>query len=188
MNASERRAYQREYMRDMRQWLKGLHRCTECKGQDAFTLAGHSLCADCTEKRAEYNRNYGIQNRDTISQQKRKRYEELKEQGLCTRCAKNPTVPDHVTCTYCLAKQHRRDRRRYDKHLLETGKTRRGESALCYNCCKRPAMPDRRQCEQCYGKSAQSVRTARTNVNMERHPWKRVSYRDTHEQGNTAAR
>ena len=78
MNTPERRAYQREYMRDTRQWLKGLHRCTECKGQDAFTIAGHSLCADCTEKKAEYNRNYGIKNADAIHQQKRKRYEELR--------------------------------------------------------------------------------------------------------------
>ena len=33
--------------------LKSHHLCTRCKTQDAYTLAGRAVCADCAEKMAE---------------------------------------------------------------------------------------------------------------------------------------
>jgi len=48
--ADDRRAYHRKYMRERREWLKSHHMCTECKRQDAFTLAGKAYCAECTQR------------------------------------------------------------------------------------------------------------------------------------------
>lgn len=49
--AEDRRAYHRAYMRERRAWLKKHHLCTECKKEDAFTMVGRRLCADCAERK-----------------------------------------------------------------------------------------------------------------------------------------
>lgn len=50
-NIEDKRRYPREYMRERRAWLRDHHFCTECKTQDAYTLAGHAHCFDCAHRR-----------------------------------------------------------------------------------------------------------------------------------------
>lgn len=52
-NIEDKRKYHREYMRERREWLKAHHLCTECKKQDAYTLAGHSLCYEHSKHKNE---------------------------------------------------------------------------------------------------------------------------------------
>ena len=73
--------------------------CVKC-GQ-AFSLAGHVLCGDCTKKANMAQKKY-----DPDGSKKRTRMKALREQrkaeGICAVCGKNPVEPPHVSCPKCL--------------------------------------------------------------------------------------
>ena len=73
--------------------------CVKC-GQ-AFSLAGHVLCGDCSKKA-----NMTQKKIDPDGSKKRARMKELREQrkanGICVTCGKNPVNPPHTSCRKCL--------------------------------------------------------------------------------------
>ena len=78
-NVDERRAYHREYMRERRAWLREHHFCTECKTQDAYTLAGRGKCFDCAHRRRKTPIEY-------ITAEKEKKYSNKGIDGFCYKC------------------------------------------------------------------------------------------------------
>ena len=98
---AHRRQVQREYMREKRAWRKQHHVCTECGAQDALTMAGHSKCTDCFEKRRKY---YGYKGCYDFAKPKKKieylctkeERRERPDKGLCWLCGK-PVRIDPIT-------------------------------------------------------------------------------------------
>ena len=87
---------------------------------------GRAVCEPCAEKRrlAERARNArlraaGIPRRDPAKARaaERRRYRrqtaERRARGVCTRCGRNPAVPDRSVCEACLTKRREADRKRY---------------------------------------------------------------------------
>lgn len=89
----QERAYHREYMRERHKWLKDHHFCTECKKQDAYTLAGRYRCYECTQKHNEYKTSnhkqidYAADRTQNRSTDKIRR-SERPANGLCYLCGK----------------------------------------------------------------------------------------------------
>lgn len=50
------RRYNRMTLQEYRKKQKKHHICRDCGNQDAFTLSGHTYCADCAEKQAAAKR------------------------------------------------------------------------------------------------------------------------------------
>lgn len=50
-NIEDRRAYQKQYMRERREWYKEHGWCTACGKEDARTMIGKTLCFDCFVKK-----------------------------------------------------------------------------------------------------------------------------------------
>ena len=145
--------------------------------------AGRSLCEPCVEKRrlAERARNArlraaGIPRRDRAKARaaERRRYRrqaaERKAGGICTRCGREPAVPDRSVCEGCLIKRREADRARYRKAkaagLLYGGKPVAGkrrsariasrnrrrvrrDANLCARCGRRPPVEGGATCGPC---------------------------------------
>lgn len=130
-----------------RKLLKKAHLCRECKKQDAFTLAGHTLCAECrarnTELRAKTRKNNPQHERDIA----KKRYYERKKQGICANCGKRKPEKDRSLCKVCITKANK-------KRALEAY-AKRCEAEykkLCAICKSSPRIKEKRVCENCYKK------------------------------------
>lgn len=94
-NAEDRRAYQRQYMRERRQWLHAHHLCADCKKEDAYTMVGHWYCAECAEKK---RKSY----RDPIPPAPKESEipkSEWVAYGLCQKCGKHPIANKEVAFT-----------------------------------------------------------------------------------------
>lgn len=50
-----KRAYNRDYMKDLRRWRRENGLCVICGAKDAYTMAGRASCAECAEKKREYD-------------------------------------------------------------------------------------------------------------------------------------
>jgi hypothetical protein len=141
---------------EWRKLLRKNHICRQCKRQDAYTLAGHPLCFECTEK-------------DRINQRKRrakdggeknrKRSQRIRDEraaaGLCTYCGKRMAPPGRNTCITCSTKQKERNRQRE----IERGMNwPRGANGYCWQCNKRMAIEGKRLCQECYDKLQKNCR------------------------------
>ena len=133
---------------EYRALLKKNHLCRYCKQQDAYTLAGHPLCAECTEKdrirqRKRREKDSGEKNR----QHSKAIREQRAAAGLCTYCGKRMAPPGRSTCITCSTKQKERNRQRdIDKGMNWP----RGANGYCWICNKRMAIEGRRLCPECY--------------------------------------
>lgn len=74
----DRRAYHREYMRQRRAMHRAYHLCTECKKQDAYTLAGHPRCFEHTHYRHKSPMEYISEPVSVLPA--------YREDGTCCRC------------------------------------------------------------------------------------------------------
>ena len=80
--------------------------CVKC-GQ-AFSLAGHTLCGDCTKKANMSQKKY-----DPDGSKKRAKMKKLREEreakGVCVDCGKNKAELGHKSCLKCLEKRRERE-------------------------------------------------------------------------------
>lgn len=162
-----KREKQREYMRLYRATRKEFHLCERCKGQDAFTLAGRKLCADCRDRENDYKREYYAKislDRNKKVQEKR---DERRERHCCTTCGKElPESYTYLTCEQCRASS----RTKKERARIWDGKMDREtmrELGLCVRCGA-PRMEGEKAfggeimlCESCYRKSCESLKIAR---------------------------
>lgn len=167
-DADVRREKQREYMRLYRATRKEFHLCERCKGQDAFTLAGRKLCADCRDRENDYQREYYAKislDRNKKVQEKRN---ERREQHCCTTCGKPlPKNYTYSTCEHCRAlSRAKKERARIWDGRLDRETMR--NLGLCVRCgaprmdgetayTGRPIM----LCERCYEQSCENLKKGR---------------------------
>lgn len=128
-NIEDRRSYNRQYIKERREWLKSHYFCTECGKQDAYTLNGRYYCYECNEK-------HNIYNKTNYNAEKAKEYSKLRiikcqNNGICTKCKKREAVSGRKQCSVCLAKDRQRWHNNNDsgipRHL-------RNSYGLCYKC------------------------------------------------------
>lgn len=86
-------------------------RCVKCGKRDAYTMYGNQRCYECVEKGKEYQAVYNKNNREKRISQMRERYYNLKSQGLCVQCGKEPATCG-VKCKACRAKFNEYQRKR----------------------------------------------------------------------------
>lgn len=137
--------------------LKSHHLCTRCKTQDAYTLAGRAVCADCAEKMAEKARERRKTNKRYLEIAKQRKRERI-ENGLCPICGK-PSDPagEYKMCAVCRAKYAKQDAKYRDK--VKPDRLRRNtDIGVCRKCCKDAVMPGRKVCMTCYKKLVDGVK------------------------------
>lgn len=144
------------YSKENVAYYKSRQRCTRCGRQDAFTLNGRSICADCVEKQRESYKRYRAERGAELNAQNKAYRAKMVEAGLCPNCGK-PSDGGYVNCQRCraVARQKMKRRRR------ESGSLPHGANGSCYTCNKRPALPGKRLCRECYEKSLASMAKAR---------------------------
>ena len=82
-------------------YFKIIKRCPRCGKQDSYTITGHSLCYECTEKNREYaKKHYHKYGNNGMKE----RYEKLKQDGICVDCGKRPAKENRIRCSQCLQK------------------------------------------------------------------------------------
>lgn len=132
--------------KENRAYYKRRQRCTICHAQDAFTMNGRCLCADCAEKGREANRRRYLLHKEQYAEKNRRAYYGKKAAGRCTRCGR-PVDGDTVDCRRC--------RKRQDyKEVLRKG----GPILKCYGCGGLPDGPGYMWCSSCKAKIAERMR------------------------------
>jgi len=140
---------------EYRKLLKKAHLCRECRKQDAFTLAGHSRCAECrarnTELTAKIRKNNPQHERDIA----KKRYYERKARGICVNCGKRKVEQGKSWCKVCVAKHNK-------KRALEAyAKMCEAEyKGLCRKCKTKPRLKEKKLCQDCYDKMLANIQKA----------------------------
>lgn len=155
--------------------LKRNHLCICCKGQDAYTLGGRSLCYDCAEKQRLTKRIYTRNNAQKIKDRKKIARERLIQEHKCVRCGKPlPTDYGLKSCKICRAKSAAA----WQRYIITRygfeewwRRANRGKHGLCWRCNKKP-IEIGKMCKSCYDSA---VRTGRKNlkaINNETHIWR----------------
>ena len=123
-------------------------------------VPGKTYCADCLEKvdalchkRYLDNPNY-YRERNRISN--KKRYDECKEQGICTRCRKRKAEHGRVMCRICLDKDAQKHALRYNGINADD----RFKMGIC-RFCNEPVKDGYRTCEKHYRLCCESARKAK---------------------------
>lgn len=131
---------QSEFDKRRREVRKSAGLCIKCGQEDAYTMAGRSRCANCSEISRKTDQKRKEKNvkrwKDTLDRRR--------ESGVCPRCG-GETSDGYVTCERCRKKQ----RIYYHVHKVDK---QRGENGTCYICNKNMAMQDKRLCQTCYEK------------------------------------
>lgn len=151
--------------------LKALHLCVDCKGQDAYTLNGRWVCAECAEKRAAYMRNWraGTDYGHRLWEKRKVQEWERREQGVCYKCGRKLDDKRYKTCWRCRAQ----DRKYKDmRHRSKTPQWLRGKDGRCYRCNERPCEPGFKTCPECHAKLAAQMKINRSKGDNKKHPWR----------------
>lgn len=154
-----------------RRWLHSLGLCAKCKSRDAYTMAGHWLCAECSA--AENARRRA--DRKAHPDKYRKRWKKYRDAaiaaGLCGSCGKRPAETGCLLCRVCRASQRRRDAARYAAvHEVPPGP--RGSDGRCYICNRAQAEPGKRTCARCAELMGRNLHGGKFKQ-KEAHPWKK---------------
>lgn len=137
-------------LKQTRQYLKHQHKCVNCWKMDAYTLNGHTLCADCMEKEAKQKRKARAKNPYKFRDEQKKILEKRRTEGKCTRCGRElPCQYSFKTCPTC--RTYGRNRLRNIR--ADTDKNIRGYNGICWICNKNPAIEGKKICEDCYSKN-----------------------------------
>lgn len=153
--------------------LKALHLCTNCKKQDAYTLNGRWVCAECAEKRAGYERNkrIGTDYGHRIWEKVKVQQWERREQGVCFRCGRKLDNKRYKTCWRCRARDHKQKVKSYaPKTPLEL----RGKDGRCWTCNEKPVEPGFKTCPECHAKLKAQMAINRSKQNNENHLWRNL--------------
>lgn len=122
-------------------WMRQRQVCVRCQTQDAFTLAGKCLCADCAEKESQRSRDKAAR-----TARKTAKDNERKAAGLCVQCGKT-LDRDGIYCRRCVFIKNRNQRR---KRIEDGINWPRGDNGYCYQCNKELRLPGRGVCQKCY--------------------------------------
>ena len=141
----------KRYVQEQRR-KRGL--CVICGKEDAFTMIGKRLCADCTEKHRQATADWYENNRERITKSERDQRSERIENHQCTVCGK--PLPENFklhTCEECRKKANLRRRRNRVHKIIPPG--------LCGMCHREPVLPGKRICAKCDAVAAERMRKAR---------------------------
>lgn len=109
---------QNEYSRQMRQFCREHHRCTECRKNTVY--GNDRICYECRAKKINYKKPTPEQKEKYAKhfsiQQKELREERLSK-GLCPKCGKRPIAPNKKKCEICLKKNAENQRRLRAKNM-----------------------------------------------------------------------
>lgn len=134
-------------LKQTREYLKHQCKCKYCRKIDAYTLNGHTLCADCLEKEAKSARKRRSRNPYKYRDAQKKIRDERRGEGKCTRCGiVLPDLYSFVTCPTCRMET----RNRLRNIRADTDKNIRGQNGICYQCNKNVAIEGKKLCEDCY--------------------------------------
>ena len=157
------------YRKKVYQARKKANICVNCGKMDALTMIGKNLCYDCNEVVKKRN-----------SESNRRKYNRLKSQGICVRCAKNKAVEGQVHCKECKAKKAKMDKA-WQKRRTASKQFNISYLNVCYTCRKNPFFEDKKVCESCYNDiikattKANEVRVFLAEVLTPIH-WKRIEF------------
>ena len=156
----------REYAREHKKWLAEHHFCIMCGKNKA--VPGKKHCYECCEKARKKKKNRSKETRERYNAAAKKKYYELKEQGICVQCRKHPTNGTAL-CAYCLGIT----RAKHKEYRLEKGILPRclmGDGHSCYNCGKE-SLPGKKVCKDCYDKLCANLVKARAALDGKPHKW-----------------
>lgn len=124
---------------------KALRRCVQCGNQDAYTINGRTLCADCTGLKNEYQKRDYEKTKVKRANRMALRYEKLKSEGKCPQCTRKIDDIRFSLCSICRGK-------RRTKYLLAQQENGgylpyREDSTKCYFCGKK-AITGKRTCKE----------------------------------------
>lgn len=154
-------------------YLKGRQRCVVCAKQDAYTLAGRALCADCNDRNKGRWAAWWEKNRDRERDKQKDRYRSMAEAGLCVKCGRERDRAG-VYCRRCAARKAERSRNRYaaEQASYVYGQCRR---------CRKPAVPGKAYCQACLEQMSETRKAwwsekkaaEGTDPVRKEHPWRR---------------
>ncbi len=130
--------------REANRYKKMIGQCVRCSNA---AEPGKTLCLECLGRDSD---RYHASERKS-NETKMVRYYERKENGICTRCGKNPKKKG-LLCGRCYGKFR-------SKQIAKRSDILRHERpsyGLCY-ICGEPKMTDRNVCESCYKIRQQTV-------------------------------
>lgn len=139
-------------------YYRSIQRCARCGYQDAYTLNGRSLCADCAEKMRINTKRYYDANLEKMREKQRERLAQSRNQGLCHDCRK-PTNNGKSRCDRCRAKHNKKAQD--IRSETTTVNLPRGENGFCFTCNKRQSLKGKRVCQECYENTLISLAKAR---------------------------
>lgn len=156
-----------EFKRAKRASLKRLGLCMWCGKEDAYTMSGRSMCADCCEKMKESHEKFysNPENAEKKRQHARDVRRKRKEEGRCVACGvKLPENYSYTRCNKCLAKE-----RGYDRKGKRNTDIR--GTLVCFQCAKNPPIEGKKLCKECYNKKLKILEKAhkrKAELKMER--------------------
>jgi len=156
--------------------LKRHHLCVWCKQEDAYTMTGRALCAECAQKQAARLRKWRADNIETAHKQDAEKRAVRVEEGYCIKCGKRKAAPGHKQCKACTAKAIARERNR----RIENGVNYpRGGNGFCFLCNKVPAIEGKHLCKDCYDRAIDRASKAREAAQAKKaaHVWNRMKCR-----------
>lgn len=130
-------------------------RCTKNK-----LMGDEKTCIECKVKQAEYatkvrnNRKMHEEYRARYNEWQRNYYLRLKQDGICTKCAKRKADEGYSTCSICRAKN--REKKRKIASQKGTNLQRRIENGLCI-WCENPVKDNYKICEYHYNMNLQKL-------------------------------
>lgn len=125
-------------------FYKSIGICVRCHKNSAEP--NKSMCIECADKEAEYNRNKRNRKPISIKAKDLDKYYRLKEAGICTYCKHEQAISGKTKCSKCLAKI----RRKRDEKRQELYRSEWVSYGICYLCGKNPVMKGKGVCEKCY--------------------------------------
>lgn len=147
--------------------------CTICGKEDAYTMIGRSLCAECAERNNEQHKKRRGEGAEWVEREKlqhREKYNMRKRKHLCVMCGN--VMRENYSFFRC---EHCRQYGRYwyrKKSPEKIGHSEAHNFNLCVWCIKRPAAHGK-LCEVCYPKSLKNIAKAQEAARLviDKHPW-----------------
>lgn len=170
-----------EYRRRVYASRKKNHMCVNCGKEDAFTMAGRSMCSSCEERKNTQHKNRI--DKEAAARRGRELREARRESGLCTKCG-TPLPGEnykYVRCEKCRAWKRRENRKRRAS-AGNVGRFMRHEFGLCY-ICGEPTVDivkqngeQARVCGTCYERLGNNLTLANLSKNTmearKNHIWR----------------
>lgn len=152
--------------------LKRNHMCVRCHKQDAFTLGGRSMCADCAAKQRERGAKFYARHKSEVCNKRKRKYAENKANKVCPRCGKR--IIDNGKKVICYSCRVKDAIRKQNKNLSEGVNYPRGDNGLCWQCNKEKAIEGKKLCVKCFKVALRNLSIGRPSSN-ENHLWRRLN-------------